>query len=322
MRHLVRVELDRIRWRRAVRVLVPIALLMPVVMLVIWTANTKPHDAQAWARAEARAQREMSSPGFQHQIDRCVADQWIGPGTTREQCIAEQAPRPDWYLPYNEMKAQDAITGFAPAAAMLVVGAIALAAMTYAGADWSSGSISNQLIFNPRRLQLYAAKLIAIGALGAVVSLLVQAVWWIAFTLIAQVRDLPWEPGMTGDALAVAAKGTAFAALIGVTAFALTTLVRHTVAALGTTLAVLAVSTAFIHGLDTGNLQALSPALNAGATLFDDITYSTQSWSSGDGFRAYETHTIGAAQGFLFWGVIGLGLVLGGGAAFRRRDVP
>ncbi|GAB4005004.1 hypothetical protein [Nocardioides ultimimeridianus] len=322
MRHLIRVELDRIRWRRAVRVLVPIALLMPLAMLIIWTANTKPHDAQAWARAEARAQRQMSSPAFQRQIDRCVAESWNGPGTTRDQCIAEQGPRPEWFLSYNEMKAHDAVAGFAPAAALLVVGAIALAAMTYAGADWSSGSISNQLIFNPRRLQLYGAKLVAIGVLGAAVSLLVKAVWWIAFSGIAQVRDLPWQSEWTGDAFAVAGKGAAFAALIGIAAFALTTLVRHTVAALGTTLAVLAVSTAFIHGLDTGRLQALSPALNTAAVLFHNVTYTTNDWHLEGDIRYAGVHHIGAAQGFVLWAVVGLALVLAGGAAFRRRDVP
>ncbi|GAB2982054.1 hypothetical protein GCM10027076_19890 [Nocardioides montaniterrae] len=322
MLRLVRVELNRLWWRRAIRVLVPIGVLLPLVMLCLWTANTKPHDSRAWDKAVARAAAQARSPEFQQQIDDCVQHQWQGPDTTRETCLRDQAPRPEWFIQYDEMHPRDATNGFGGAAAIMIAAVLGLAAMTYAGADWSSGSISNQLLFNPRRVELFFAKLLAIGGLAAAVTAIVQAVWWGAFAVVATARDLPWTGSLTADALAVVAKSVAFSVVAAVAAYSLTMLLRHTVAALGAAIAILAVSSAFILGVYTGGLQAWSPPLATAGIFFDDVTYTTHDWNAAGEERFYSEHHVRPAHGFGLWGGAAVLLTLAGAVAFRRRDVP
>lgn len=321
MLRLVLVELNRLRWRRAVRLLVPVALLVPLAVLALWTMTTDAHDEGAWQRAVARAQAEKASPDFQRQVDDCVNGDW-GEDMTPKMCQRQLEPRPEWFLEHNEMRPHEAVNDYGPGISYVLAGVLVLAAMTYAGADWSSGSISNQLLFNPRRLHLFTAKIVAIGGLAAVVTVLTHAAWWLCYAGIAAARDLDWQSSWTRDVLVLVLKAAAFSALVAMLAFALTMLLRHTVAALGTLLAVLTLSMMFIHGVGSANLQFLSPALNAGGVFFDDVTWSSERWDPVRDERVYEEHRVGPGQGFLYWGVIAGAVTAAGAVAFRRRDVP
>jgi ABC-2 type transport system permease protein len=316
MLRLVRVELNRLRWRRAVQLLVPVALVIPLAILALWVLNTEPHNENAWEEAVARAEAEKRSPEFQMQLEDCISGSW-GPEMTPQRCERELEPQPEWFLEHNEMRPREAVKDYGPGISFVLAGVLVLAAMTYAGADWSSGSISN-----PRRLQLFTAKLVAIGGLAAAVTLLTHAAWWLTFAVVAEVRDLTWNGAWTNDVLVLVLKSAAFSALVAMLAFALTMLLRHTVAALGALLAVLALSMMFIHGVGSGNAQFLSPGLNAGGVFLDDITWSSETWDAAKRQRVYEEHHIGPLQGFFYWGLAAAAVTAAGAVAFRRRDVP
>src|SRR3546814_14121751 len=68
------------------------------------------------------------------------------------------------------------------AAAVLVVVMMLLAGATFAGADWSSGSMSNQLLFESRRGRVWLAKVSAAFIGGFVVAALALAFLWVLFT--------------------------------------------------------------------------------------------------------------------------------------------
>jgi hypothetical protein len=232
-------------------------------------------------------------------------------------------PQPEWYLEHNQQRPEEALEGYGPGIAMVMAGVLVLAAMTYAGADWASGSMSNQLLFNPRRGQLFTAKALTIGALAAAVTALAHAAWWGCLAVIVAVRNLSWKADWTGDVLQLVGLSTAFSALVATGAFALTMLVRHTVAALATVLATLVLSLLFIHGLGgDSHVQRLSPGLNTAAIFYDDVSYATYEWSSQQDMRDYDEHELGTLHGFAYWALVWGAASAAAFVAFRRRDVP
>lgn len=328
MLRLILVELNRLRWRRAVQLLLPLTLLVPLAVLIVWTLSTEPADPGAWDRAVAQARSEASSPGVLRELQSCIdgGEEWgatPGQGPSRAECEQMILPEAEWFLEYNQQRAEEALEGYGPGIAIVLAGVLALAAMTYAGADWASGSISNQLLFNPRRAQLFGAKALAIGGLAAVVTALAHLAWWGSFAVIVAARDLSWESGWTVDVLQLVGLSMAFSTIVAVGAFALTMLLRHTVAALATVLAVLTLSLLFIHGLGgESHVQRVSPAINTAAIFADDMSYSTYDWSDTERMRDYSSHSVGTVHGLAYWALVS-GAVTGAGLlAFRRRDVP
>ena len=65
-----------------------------------------------------------------------------------------------------------------------------IAGSTFVGADWSSGSLTNQLIFEPRRLRLWLAKAVAVVIGSGVVTLVALTGYWLGVGAVAQARDL------------------------------------------------------------------------------------------------------------------------------------
>ena len=69
-----------------------------------------------------------------------------------------------------------------------------LVGTTFAGADWNSGSMSNQLLFEPRRSRVWLAKAAAVLVLAVVTSAVLLAAFWGALALLAQSRDIDVPP--------------------------------------------------------------------------------------------------------------------------------
>ncbi len=121
-----------------------------------------------------------------------------------------------------------------------------LAAATYVGADWNSGSMSNQLLFEPRRTRVWAAKAAILALAALVVGLVVQALFWLAIRALAASRDLDVAPDVWDPVPGIVLRGTLLvvgAALLG---FSLTMLFRSTVVTLGILFGVAVASTIII----------------------------------------------------------------------------
>ena len=92
-------------------------------------------------------------------------------------------------------------TDVGAAAITILTGLLMLVGTTYAGHDWNTGSMSNQLLFEPRRLRLWAAKGVAVLLTGAVVGAAVLALFWAGAAILASSRDVTAAPGLWRDIL-------------------------------------------------------------------------------------------------------------------------
>jgi ABC-2 type transport system permease protein len=104
---------------------------------------------------------------------------------------------------------------------------------TFMGADYSSGSIGTQLVFEPRRLKVWGTKTAAVamaaGAFSALTLLLANGVIWWA----ANAWDRPIRDGLFGDYASATVRGVLLTMAAGVGGYAIAVLSRHTAAALG-----------------------------------------------------------------------------------------
>jgi hypothetical protein len=104
---------------------------------------------------------------------------------------------------------------------------------SFVGAEFGAGSLSTQLIFEPRRTRVITVKAIAVGiglALAAILLLLYLGVLMYAASElrgVVQGLDSTWFAARAGDIVRVAAA----VALGGILAYAITVIARRTVAA-------------------------------------------------------------------------------------------
>lgn len=104
---------------------------------------------------------------------------------------------------------------------------------SFVGAEYGAGSLSTQLLFEPRRNRVIAVKALAVGIGGAVLSILlllyVGVLQWIGSMLRGTVSglDATWFAARAGDVTRVSAA----VALATIATYAITVVARRTVAA-------------------------------------------------------------------------------------------
>lgn len=333
MMRLIGVELTRVRWRRAVLLMMAAAVVIPIVVMAISLWDSRPvSDAeirQAEEIAAREAERQRSDPMFQQDVERCQENpqEWGYPDA--EACETEMLPRAEWYLtrtplqPESVLRDQGAAVGIIGAVLMLLAGA------TYIGHDWASGSMSNQLLFEPRRLRVWGAKALAIGAYAAVVALLGQVLFWVGILLAARAWDIDMGT-VTGRLDGLLLRSVVLVAFAAVFGFALTMLFRSTVATLGILFAVVVAGTIVLNVLPIADAQRWHPATN----LLAWLQHGTEFYGGGEVVCTYD-ETTGAQEcsgdGYRFLTLAGAARYLGALVAvavalsipsFLRRDVP
>jgi len=329
----IRVELTRLRWRRAVVVLLAAAVLVPAVILATTAYNTRGFsDSEV---AEAQAQVERDSEFAEREVERCVdrprqygveADD-ADPRATCEEFIL---PRVEYYLYREPLDLdQEREYGSGLAVVTILVALMALLGTTFVGHDWNTGSMSNQLLFQPRRLRIWAAKAIAVAVLSGITTLAVTVAYWLGVRGVMALRDLDVRPGALTDCLQQGLRGAAFATGAAVGGYALTMLFRSTVATLGVLFAIAVVGGVVIGVIGTDKVGRWEPSVNARAIIEDGAEYYVdvpdECYSSRRppaDLDCDEYRTVSAAQGSGYAG----GLLLLAGVPsvllFRRRDVP
>ncbi|PZG03047.1 ABC transporter permease [Nonomuraea aridisoli] len=172
--------------------------------------------------------------------------------------------------------ADEAILGLLAGASLQMGPFLPVLAAVIAGQEFRSGQLGVTVLAVPRRVRLLVAKLLATGAYVLVVALLVAGTST-AF-LYAAVRD--WNPGLllTGEAVLGHARFVAFAVLFCVTAFAVTLVLRGTLAGVVASLALTAVTMTQVLAAIALELDALLPLGAARNLLLDpgvnDLTAS------------------------------------------------
>ena len=333
MMTLLKVELNRLRWRRAVVVLLAAAVIVPTLIWASQAWNTRPLSASDIADAEAQAARDASAAWVEKDLARCQKkpERFGGPGTTADQCEEMIVPRAENYLWRNTLEIETARQNEGVAVVTVLAGLMFLIGTTFVGHDWNTGSISNQLLFEPRRLRVWLAKALAVIGLGLVVSAVVLAVFWGATALLAGQRDIEVTGAAWSAVRGTAARGALLAAAAGFLGYALTMLFRSTVATLAVGFVAFAGGSLVILGIfGDGAMRWLVPT-NAMAVLLDGFDYfaytpaceaSQSQGVMGDGIvdPCMQHLSMQAGSTYLLLGMVvitALSVLF-----FRRRDLP
>ena len=332
MRALLRVELTRLLWRRAVILLAAAAVVVPVIIFGATAWNTRPVSDADLRNAQEMVERERNQPYVEQELERCVAKpaRYGLSGSTDEisaACEEQILPRAEWFLYRQPLDLQnEREEGSGIAVAIVLTMLVMLLGTTFVGHDWNSGSMSNQLLFEPRRLRVWAAKGAIVFLAGLVLAGAVLTAYWTGLWLVAEQRDITLGSGDVSGGYEQAVRGALLAASAGLGGYALTMLFRSTVATLGVLFAVSIAAPLLLTVLSFEGNQRLMPQHNVAAVLLNGTTvhdYNRGECFSEDGEPldacALRITTGDASQyfgGMLFLAAVPSLLL------FRRRDVP
>lgn len=330
MIRLVTTELTRLRWRRAVLVLVAAAVVLPVLigLGVAWSTRPYSEDEIASARQQARSQ-----PGFEQEVKTCEERPRRMGVASADRCEAEVL---SWYsgIYRDPLDLAQQRTESAVGVAAVVLGLMVLAGTTFAGADWASGSMSNQLLFEPRRLRVWLAKAIAVGLLATLLAAVVMTLYWAGLHLVAASRDIDAPDGFTGEVAWMVARTSVLTGLGAVAGYAVTMLVRSTVFTLGALFAVSTLSTFLIAAIPFGaDKERWMPPVNVLAVIMGRVTYYREpplecatgdptTWDASMQEMCNSQVVVSVWDGLVYL-LVPLVLVVALSLwSFRRRDVP
>lgn len=320
---LLSVELTRLRWRRAVVILLAGCVLVPALIFAGLAWNTRPLTDADIRDAQAQVDREAQQPYVQDELARCLEhprDYSADPEDPQASCTEMVSPQVEQFLYRPQLDVANERTGSGFAVLTILVGMLMLIGTTFVGHDWASGSMSNQLLFEPRRLRVWAAKAGVVFLTGLVISAAVLAAYWGGIWLLAESRGLQanghqWElirnSALRGSVL------TAFAAVGG---YSLTMLFRSTVATLGLLFAfTVGGSLLIVSVLGSAAERWLVPT-NFLAVLNNGYVYyaGCDGYSDSSGCTAHLT----LAEGATYLGVLLVVAVALSLWSFQRRDIP
>ena len=326
---LVRVELSRFRSRRAIVLLALAAVVVTVVLAILTAYQTRPLTAAD--RADARAQADLASRNsvLQDDLSDCVKhpETYLGTNATAAECREALVRDTSSFYPRKPLdlgrlidarRLADA-TGLS--LALIVSGLMIIAGCTFAGADWGSRSLTNQLLFEPRRIKLWLAKAAAVALGSGLVAVVTLGGFWIALWSVADARGIDVSSTITSHIGWHLLRAVVLCMAAALGGFALTMAFRNTVATLAL-LFVYAVGGEIAIGLlPINGVGRLSVANNVVGWLATDAHYfdpsvSCDSGSSCSPIRAMTHLDSGVFLGVLVLVAVGLSL-----AWFRRTDV-
>jgi len=234
MTNLVRVELARYRSRRIIALLLLLAALLAALVAAKSAWDTRPITEQETATAQANAAMEAERADVKADLAKCLADpeNYLGTNSTAQDCRDNLMAAPQSYLPRKPLDLTRTVKGNGLGVALAVAGLLVIAASTFAGSDWASGSMVTQLLFVPSRTRMWTAKAVAVTLASGVAAVVAIGGFWLAMYLVAVSRDTPHDSAVMSDVGWHVLRAVLFAMGAALGAFALTMLFRHSVATL------------------------------------------------------------------------------------------
>jgi ABC-2 type transport system permease protein len=323
MTRLVRVELSRYRSRRIIALLLLLAAAIAALVAAKSAWDSRPITSQEAATARANAQMKPESGDVEQELTSCLANptQYLGTGATVQDCRDNFTGSVSNYLPRQPLDLRGTLKGNGLGVALLVAGLLVIAASTFAGSDWGSGSMVTQLLFEPRRARMWAAKGVAVTVASGVAALVVIGGFWLALYLVAVDRGVPHGSGVMSDVGWHVLRAVVFCMGAALGAFALTMLFRHSVATL---------SLLFAYSVGGEILAVLAPFDNVGRWTLGNNVYGWLETQLKYFDPTAPCARIGECRGFQHIGHLQAGTYLGvllvaavvlSAVVFRRRDV-
>ena len=319
---LLRVELHRFRARRAVAL-----MLLGVTLLVTWMTldtvwQTRPvSDSEVATAMEQAAQEEEF---YRDDYERCLEDpeSYFGGDVPASECQMSEVDY-TWFLTRAPLRLEEEVGDTGKAAVIFLAGIAVIIGATFAGADWATGSMGNQLLFRPRRLEVWAAKGAAVAIGATLVAALVIAAQWGTYLLIAELRDIGRSPGLLDDVVQTSLRGLALVAGGALGGYALTMLLRSTVGTLALVFFYSAGGEALVAVLPVDKVSQWSPANNVFAWLDNGIEVYDDSIPCGfSEVDCMQQYTLTLTHGAVYLGVLLALVVAASMVLFRQRDVP
>jgi hypothetical protein len=318
VRRLVTVELTRLLWRRAVLVLLVLAIVLPLAVFALRVLDTR---TQSFDDLVAE-----NGSYILDEVEACVRrpGQYFV-GDAEDVTAACQQVIAGWYGNSPLDLVQEREEGGGLAAILLITMVLTLAGITFAGHDWNTGSMSNQLLFEPRRQRIWLAKALAVGLLAGSLALAVLVAYWTGTWATASLRDLTIPDHALSAAYKQAVLGGGLATGAAAFGYALTMLLRSTVATLGLLFAVGFFCVVIVAGvLGLGNdLERVMPWGNFSAYAvgtYDYYDYDRCGFGMDGGDCGKET--IGRSAALIYFAVIWVVVAVPSFLGFRERDVP
>jgi ABC-2 type transport system permease protein len=321
---LLRVELARLRMRRAVVLLVVGCFAVPALVWMSTYWNTREVSQAEKDQAAVQLQRELQDPGTQRPYERCLANPeryGIAPGDdAQSRCEDMLLPTLDGFLSRSPLSLEDELDNSGPAVAVLLALMLALIGTTFAGHDWNTGSLGNQLIFEPRRVRVWWAKALAVVLGGGVVGAASLLAYWGGLWLLANIRGIDVPHGVLSDVATYAARALLLAVGAALLAYALTMLFRNTVATLGVLFGINLLAPLLLSTSALSNAERWMPHVNFTAVLQGGTTYYDPDLTDCAGGICQVS--LSATSALVYFGVVLLVVVVVSVWSFRRRDVP
>ena len=323
MTRLVRVELARYRSRRVIALLLLLAAVAAALVAAKSAWDTRPITAQEAATARANAAMEPESGEVGQELASCLRDpeQYLGTGATTQDCRDNFTGSATNYLPRRPLDLTGTLKGNGLGVALLVAGLLVIAASTFAGSDWSSGSMVTQLLFEPRRTRTWIAKAVAVTLASGVAAVVVIGGFWLALYLVAVERDVPHGSAVMSDVGWHVLRAVLLCMGAALGAFALTMLFRHSVATL---------SLLFAYSVGGEILAVLAPVDNVGRWTLGNNVYGWLETKMKYFDPTAPCARVGECRGFQHIGHLQAGVYLSvllvvaialSAVVFRRRDV-
>lgn len=322
---LVRVELSRCFSRRAVALLLVAAALLTALVAGTTIWNTRPVSERDLAAAQAQVDEQVRQPGFEQELANCREDpeQYLGPDADGADCAASLTPRAEDYLARSSLSLDEQREDGGLAVTILVTALMIIVGATFAGADWTTGSMSNQLLFEPRRSRVWLAKALAVALACGTVAAVLLAAFWGSLYLVAESRGIATGAAVREPVGWLAARGTVLAGLAGLGGYALSMLLRSTVATLALLFAYVAGGEALLALAPVERSGSWSLSNNVFAWLRNGISVFDESIVCGpQQALCDQSYTVTLAHASAYLGTLLLAALLASALLFRRRDVP
>jgi ABC-2 type transport system permease protein len=328
MIRLTGVELRRLVSRRLAVIGVAAVLLITGILLVATWHDAKPLSAAEQRNAQVnfeQAQKDWELNGAQYKKD--CEESWKSqpdPKPKLEEACQVSAPTLDQFgkpqTKFVEIMPQLLLgSSYLLAFAAFVIGA------SFVGAEFSSGSISNWLTFEPRRLRVYGSKLLAAATGMLPVAVVILAVLLAGtYAIVAAMGITAGTTGKVwGDLAGTAGRAVLMAAAAAALGGVFALLLRHTAAAVGVAMGYL-VLVEGVFGSFLAKAQPWLVKLNFDAWIKHDTTYYVDNCkSSADGgyFCDSIEKTLTFEHGVWYLGIAVVVLVALGAGVFQRRDI-
>lgn len=237
MTRLLSVEWLRLRSRRVFWILGVVVIAGIALSMFSLARDARPPSAEDRAVAEQLAARDAQQPGLQDAVDACIQAQESGNDTLDyppDFDCNELLPNVDNYLNTRTVDLVGELRDGALGVASMGSLAALLIGVSFMSADWTSGVVGTQLLYEPRRRRVFAAKAAIAGIGGAAIAVVVVVLHALGVWAIASAWGTTAGFGDAAGSLALQAlRMIALVAFAGVTGLALVAALRHSTSVLG-----------------------------------------------------------------------------------------